>query len=658
MTALTAFAAVGAALAAVLFALWTYRKREVRVAGSDFLTALRALVLALTVLLILNPRIPGWGAAGSRAGEWLLLDASLSMAATSLEGPSQASSAWQEALSLSEVRAAGRTVLFSSSARPLAGPVEDALPTGSASRLADAVRIAAEGGAPAVRIVSDFRVTDLTEALALVDVSGMTAALQPVGSVVVNVGIAEVGFPDYLAAGDTASADIAIFASGAGEGDSVRVEVRDEGRLVGAAVLSAPGPGALRRVRIPLPSPAGDLELHRYQVTAGLDGDAFPEDDERIAYVRTDRREGGLVLVSRAPDFEPRFLLPALAEITGLEPEGFLDVSGGRFLRMSAPDGTTLPPADSAAVRRRVGAADLVVLHGVSDADAWSRAVVAAASRLILIPGSAEGAGLVDLSTGRAVGGEWYVDGTLPPSPVTAELTGLDPEGLPPLGPMLPIAGTTGWPAALYANRSAGGPREAVIAVSAAGDRRRVVVLAGGMWRWAFRGGAALAAYRRVWSAVAGWAIAGQVTATAADVGPETRVVPRDQPVAWRATGHEGGRLRFSVQSGDSLVMDTVLSIGQTGQGRSAPLPPGEYQYRVVVEGEAVPVGQGRFDVERFVPELRWPIADPETVVRTAGVGGSIRVAGRRLRTSALPYLLLMAALSVEWFVRRERGLR
>ena len=69
-------------------------------------------------------------------------------------------------------------------------------------------------------------------------------------------------------------------------------------------------------------------------------------------------------------------------------------------------------------------------------------------------------------------------------------------------------------------------------------------------------------------------------------------------------------------------------------------------------------VGSGRFDVERFVPELRWPVADPDAVVRTAGVSGSTRVGGRRLRTSAIPYLLIMALLSVEWFLRRERGLR
>ncbi len=654
MTALTGLGVVAAALAAVGFALWTYRRREVRVAGTDFLTALRALVLALTALLLINPRIPGSGAPGGTAGEWLLLDASLSMGAT----PPDGESGWDEALALPAVRSAGRTILFSSVARPLDGPLESAQPLGPASRLADAVRIAAEGGAPAVRIVSDFRLTDLVEALALVDVAGMRAGLHPVGSDLPNVGIAEALFPDYIATGDTASAEVAVFASSVDGGDSVRIEVRDEGRLVGAAVVAAPGAGALRRVRIPLPSPAGDLELHRYQVTASLDGDAFAEDDERVAYVRTDRRRGGLVLVSRAPDWEPRFLLPTLADITGLAPEGYLDVSGGRFLRMSTPEGTALPPADSGAVRRRAGTADLVVLHGVGEDDPWLRSLTNGAARLILIPTTAEGAGLVDLSTGRAVGGEWYVDGTLPPSPVTAELTGLDPEGLPPLGPILPIAGTTGWPAALYAGRSVGGPREAVVVVSAAGERRRVVVLAGGLWRWAFRGGAALAAYRRVWSALAGWAIGGQVRVATADVGPEASVVPRGQPVAWRAAGHEGGRLRFTVEAADSVVTDTVLTIGATGQARSAPLPPGAYQYRVAAEGEVGSLGQGRFDVERFVPELRWPVADPETVVRTAGVSGSTRVAGRRLRTSPVPYLLLMAALSLEWFLRRERGLR
>ena len=245
----------------------------------------------------------------------------------------------------------------------------------------------------------------------------------------------------------------------------------------------------------------------------------------------------------------------------------------------------------------------------------------------------------------------------MPPSPVTAGLTGLDVEGLPPVGPVLPIAGAAGWTSAINAGRSAGGPREAVVAVDTRGGRRRVAVLAGGLWRWAFRGGPELVAYRRIWSAIGGWLIGGRVTAAAVDVRPSIPVLPRGQSIPWSAVGHEGERLRVEVRTGGEIVQDTVLTIGVSGTARSAPLAPAEYGFAVTdVDGE--PLGNGRFDVERYVPELRWPVADPEAVVRTAGVSGSTRVGGRRLRTSPLPFLLLIVVLSAEWYLRRERGLR
>jgi hypothetical protein len=506
--------------------------------------------------------------------------------------------------------------------------------------------------------VSDFRVTDLAEALALVDLSGLTAELTPLESDVANVGVAEIRLPGFIALDDTASVEVSVFASGLDSGDSVRIAVWDEDSPAASTTIPAPGAGALRRVRIRLPPPAGDGDVHRYRVTAEVPGDGFAEDDERVGYVRTDRRQGGLVLVSRGPDWEPRFLLPTLAEITGLAPEGFLDISEGRYLRMSTVESGGGETVDSATVRRRAASADLLVLHGVGVDEAWTRAVAANASRLIFLPTSPAGAAVADLTAARSVPGEWYLDASLPASPVAAGLTGLDPEGLPPVGPVLPISGTPGWSAAINAGRSAGGPREAVLAVSTAGGRRRAAVLAGGLWRWAFRGGPELNAYRRIWSAVGGWLLSGQVAVLAADVQPQSSVVLRNQPIVWNADGHQGDRLRFQVLSEAEIVQDTVLTVGSNGTARSAPLLPGEYTYTVADTESEDELGSGRFDVERFVPEMRWPVADPETVVRTAGVSGSTRVGGRRLRTSPFPYLLLIVVLSAEWYLRRERGLR
>ena len=50
----------------------------------------------------------------------------------------------------------------------------------------------------------------------------------------------------------------------------------------------------------------------------------FGDDDRGIAYAVVDPREGALVAVSLAPDWELRHLLPLLERATGLPTRGFV----------------------------------------------------------------------------------------------------------------------------------------------------------------------------------------------------------------------------------------------------------------------------------------------------------------------------------------------
>ena len=124
---------------------------------------------------------------------------------------------------------------------------------------------------------------------------------------------------------------------------------------------SASGISVTATIRLPAPRDVGWV---RYRLLVSLPGDGFEADDAKSAYTEVDPEEGGLVLLSLQPDWEPRFLLPVLSQITGLASSGFLGLSGGRYLRLGS--GAQVGPlADEIEVREALARADFVVLHGL-----------------------------------------------------------------------------------------------------------------------------------------------------------------------------------------------------------------------------------------------------------------------------------------------------
>jgi hypothetical protein len=95
-----------------------YRRREPSGRGRRALAVLRGLALAIIVLLVFDPMIPGAGAA-RRAPTVALVDASLSMRLRAPDGTTR----WEEALAvLAELRP-DRVLLFGSGeARPVWDP--------------------------------------------------------------------------------------------------------------------------------------------------------------------------------------------------------------------------------------------------------------------------------------------------------------------------------------------------------------------------------------------------------------------------------------------------------------------------------------------------------------------------------------------------------
>lgn len=640
MTRIFAFLALAGALVGA--STWIYLRAEPPVPGRGRLAVLRGAALVIIAALVADLGIPA-SLAHTNPGRWVLLDVSASM--TAGDG-----AAWVRALARArELEASGWRVLpFAQGPRASGAGTET--PDGARTELAPALRRAVEAGATEVRVLSDMRFMDRAAVDAELAALPAAVAFESFAASAPNAGVGPFRVEGRASTEGGTGAEMEIFAEGAG--DSLDVVVLEDGAPILTQRVAAPPPGRRWQVRLGLPPARGD-GLVRYTAKVVMDGDGFPADDEAVAYASVDRDEGGVVIVSLRPDWEPRAVLQVLEASTGMRARGFLRVGPDRFVTLGRGVDRGAP-AGGAEVRQATAAADLLVLHGLAAGDAaWARGALQRRGPLVAWPADAGGAALLGLSATGRQEGEWLVVPDLPPSPLLPGLGGVDFGDLPPLGGVVPV-GPSGEGAAVFRVRRGGTGAEAPgMIVQDGGEGRRVVVLAQGLWRWGARDGTPGEAYRRLWAAAAGWVLAGEPVA--GELRPQRWVVPAGESVAWRVPASEGGAVRLEVSDGaGSVVLDTLLVDGLPGAA-TPPLPPGTYRYRGGPQDAAA--ATGRFDVEARTEEMAFLPRIPEaTIPRAAAPPGDV---GRRpLRASALPYLLILVLLSGEWVARRRAGLR
>jgi hypothetical protein len=648
-----------ALLSAVAAALsvWYYRTRETHGRGRMLLAGLRAAAVAVVLLLLFDPelRMGGVGA-GARATQ-VLLDASLSMTMPAADGRSR----WQHGVELARSRAGGRTILlFGQEARPVAAAgLPDSAPGDAGTLLLPALQAAAEAGARRVVVVTDGGIEDAAAVERWLPRLGIEVSWEMVRGDVSNRSLVEVSAPAWVESGAPFTIEFAV--AGAVE-DSLRVRARAGDRVIGRTAVPPAGSGRVAagslEVRLDAPPGGGWLPV----VVELEDSDAVPDDDRRTLYVHVASEAAGIVLVSLVPDWEPRFLAPVLEQALGLPLRGFLRGTDDHWVRLGGglDAGTPVATAD---VRRAVGRAELLVLHGVgSGTPEWALEALRSAPRILVFPAGDGVAGL-PVDVGPLRDGEFYPSSSIPASPVASLLAGQELGGVTPLTGLRSVVAPAGaWAPLLVARGRQAQPQPAVVA-GQAGARRWVVALGAGYWQWSFRGDAERELYTRLWGAVGGWLVRDRGDVAGGGVRPALRSAPRGRMLAWVAPGLAADSMAVELLDAQGgVALDTTVIFTSADTAFTAPLPPGDYEYRArAFSGDVVSEAAGRMTVESWSADFVRPAVDPSTAGAGSAIvrgGEAVRRTGTPLHTLPWPYVLLVVLLATEWILRRRWGLR
>ena len=603
MTAWLLAAGVGLAFAVLQYGIG----RRARGASGLLVALLRAVAITIVAALLFD------APAGSAKpiGPWVALDASASW----LRGSANDSSAWKTALERTRDARGDTLLLFGDSVR--AGR-SDAKPTDMASLVAPAVERALAAGRPLV-VVTDGDLDD-PETLKLLP-SGSRVVVVPRTSKP-DVAVVSLDVPRAIVSGDTVEVKVGLIAGPAGSPAST-ISLALGKRLIVSSPVDAFTPYSERSITLrgPITGTEGPNVL-----TAAV---IAPNDAERrndsVSVAVDLSRAASAVFVSTSPDPDARYALSILRGALAIPTRGYLRVAPG----MWRVDGALAPVTESF-VRDALKDAPVGILHGDTSVFGPPRALVQGPLALLVPP--------------PAEDGEWYVS-SAPPSPLSAALSGLPYDSLPPIVTVQsPLRGD--W-TALEARRGREQDRRPVI-VGTERPRRTITVAGSGFWRWRVRGGVAADAYGALWGSVFDFLSAQRADKRAAV--PDDRVFRAGEPIRWRRGS-----------AADSVVTVERAQRGGTARADSVVLRfPGDAN---VVESP--PLAAGVYDVStRGGRSLLIVNASHEWLPRapraTAGGGAAPMVVDNapRLRSFGWVFAIALALLCAEWVLRRRLGLR
>jgi hypothetical protein len=593
------------------------------------LAALRAAALGALVLLVWNPTAARVEAGG--APPLVLLDASLSMAGHG--------GRWRDALDTARALAAGG-IIWRFGER-VAG-FDTLPPTDGASRLAPALDAAAARGGP-VTVVSDGAIADLADIPP--DLLRRARIVVLPRAPFFDAFIASVDGPRRVAAGDTVRLKVSYGTAGKrprkGEGGRAKLVVSLSGRRLASRDVALPDSGVVStELTLPLSPFPGSSQAVPGSLPAGwsalevrLEGvaDSEPRDDVRL-FVLEVSPQPSVVLLAAPPDWETRFLARTLEDVARVPVRTFIEAEpGGNRWR----DATTLESRAPGDVARAVAGAALVIEAG--DAPTFNR--FGPKGAVLLWPGT------------RRLDGDWYVQPSplsTGPSPLAGALAGVAWDSLPPATSLAELAPDSSTTVALVARLARRGPPRPMVTLSQRAGARRAVIAAGGLYRWAFRGGASGDAYRALVAGLVDWLLA-EGAGSGERFHPVAYETPNGTAVLWRWTG--AGDPRSAVLSLNAERRQRVDTLRFDAGGRAElRLAPGVYRYAA---SDAGGVERGVVAVDTYSDE--WRPAAPVLAPQPGSPSG--RLTGVGLRDRWWLFVVAIAAFAAEWAWRRREGL-
>jgi len=577
------------------------------------LLILRGVAVLALILLLWNPASSRLLPAGDQP--LVLLDASLSMTGAP----------WRAALDTARGFARRRAVVWRFGTTVTA--FDTTPPAAGASHLAPALEAAA-GRAGEVVVVTDGEVDDLSGIPA--DLLRRPRVIVQPRAPFVDAYVASVEGTRHVTRTDTIRLKVSYGTAGTGE----------RGRGTGKGTLTTSVEGhrlALQSVTLPdsgvltteITIPASQVPRPGWQVLeVRLDasGDAEPRDNSRLFAIDVSLEPAAVIFAS-PPDWEARFLAHTLSDVARVPVKVFVETEAGRWR-----DGATLVPVPTSLLAGGAASARLVVAIGDPER---SRAFT----------GGSRPAVLLWPTNGQA--GDWYVEQPLS-SPFTAALAGVLWDSLPPATAVVvqthdSIASTV----ALAARLARRGPARPIVTLQERNGQRIATVTAAGLWRWAFRGGAAQEGYRSVVASLVDWLLGERGAGRRERAAPVALESPNGVPIVWHWTSPDSARaLAITLRSNDTTRTDT-LRFDPAGRAELL-LPPGVYRYALSGGPE-----QGVVAVETYSDE--WLPRAPALAAQPGEA--TARIASIGLRDRWWLFVIAIAALATEWALRRRQGL-
>ncbi len=578
------------------------------------MAALRTVGLGALILLFVNP------ARSVRVGggpPTVLLDVSLSMDA--------AGGHWQEALDTARALAGdgGLVLRFGAGVAPF----DTQPPVEGVTRLRDGLTAARARGAPTV-VVTDGEITD-ANALPPTLLLGTTFVLLP-RDTVPGAALLDVHLPNRAQRGDSVAVSLTVGTWGALQPPSATVEVHQgERRLLAREVDLPAAPGTARR-RIVLRPNLLRIGEHVLRFRLVVPGDHEVRDNERLRVITVSEQPAVVVIVDPA-DWEGRFLVRALADVARTTVRGYARIGADKWIEMRS-----LNPVSEATVRSAARSAGLLVLRGSGEA------AVGAGRRGPVWHWPAGSGTLAELFAG-----DWYVSRELPVSPLAGRLAAVEWDSLPPLTGVVPLVpGGQEWLGLWARQGRRGAARPVLVGVDSAGIRE-LTTAGAGLWRWAFRGGAAGEAYRTILALGADWLLQSSAMPRAARLSSAT-VAARGVPVVFRWRGDSVPDSTVVVIEGDDGPRRVALGFDADGVALVS-LEPGIYRWTAPALGGE----RGLAVVEPYSDEF--PPGTVASLPPRSG-GGMVRLESH-VRDRWWLFVVALLAFVGEWAWRQRRGL-